>query len=139
MSRVGSRGDKRKLMLSFTILMITLVFHKTSLCGPVENPNPLLQPGDRLPKIFFSNSLTSGESKYLGIGKKKTFSLDEIKGRLILVEFINTNCMYCMKSVPQFNEIYQAIQQDPGLNAGVKVVAIGAGDTPTDFTTGGGC
>ena len=132
LSRAESRREKRRLMLSCAILMITLVFHKASLCGPVENPNPLLQPGDRLPKIFFPNSLTPEESKYLGIGKRKTFSLDEIKSRLILIEFINTNCMYCIKAVPKFNEIYQTILQDPSLITGVKMVAVGTGDTPTE-------
>ena len=133
MSRAESRGEKRRLLTGCAILVMSLIFHKASLCEPVKHPHPLLQTGDRLPKIVFPNSLTSEESDYLGIGKRKAFSLDEVKGRLILIEFMNTNCMYCIKAIPKFDEIYQTIQQDPALNKGVKMVAIGAGDTLSEL------
>ena len=97
-----------------------------------KNPSSLPQPGDYLPKISFQNSLSHEEIRYLGVSPKRVFSLDEIKGKIILIDFINSNCLYCIKSVPVLKEIYQAVEGDAGLKAAVKIIAIGAGDTKTE-------
>ena len=94
---------------------------------------PLPQLGDLLPRISFPNSLSPEENNYLGLGQRKNFSLDDIKARLILVDFISTNCNFCIQSIPTMNEIYQAVEKDPGLRGNVKMVAVAAGGTLTEI------
>ena len=107
-------------------------FHGNLLPASEKNPSSLPQPGDYLPKISFPNSLSHEEVRYLGIDPKKALSLDEIKGKIILIEFINSNCLYCIKAVPILKQIYQAIDEDTNLKGAVKILAIGAGDTKTE-------
>jgi len=115
--------------LFFTMGLVTPEFVS---CEPEGVAKAVLEPGDRLPRILFPNSLTTEENKYLGIGKKKSFSFDDIKARLILIDYINTNCPNCIKSIPTFVEICQMIEHDPVLKTRVKILAIAAGDTATE-------
>jgi peroxiredoxin len=108
---------------------LLLVSPLSLFCAVPKPPNVVLRAGDPLPRFSFQNNLTSEEKKYLGIGVKKTFSLDEIKSQLILIEYFNTNCMHCISSIPIFNETYQTIEQDPNLKGKIKVIAIGVGNT----------
>jgi thiol-disulfide isomerase/thioredoxin len=88
--------------------------------------------GDPLPKISFSGALSPEENKYLGLRQKKNFSLDDIRTKLILVDFISTNCHFCIQSIPTMNEICKAVEKDPGLRGNVKMVAVAAGGTLTE-------
>ena len=90
------------------------------------------QLGDRLPKISFQIALTPEENKYLGLGEKKNFSLDDIKTKLILIDFIGINCHFCIQSIPTMNEIYKAIEKDQSLRANIKMLAVAAGGTLTE-------
>lgn len=90
-----------------------------------------LRPGSVLPRMFLRAS-SPQDGSYLGIGKKKGFTVNEISAKLLLIDFINTNCPNCIRSVPAFLEIYERIERDPFLKGRVKMLAIGAGDTRTE-------
>jgi hypothetical protein len=47
------------------------------------------------PDLTFTQTLSKEEQTYLGIPQKRSFSFREIKGNLILVEFISTYCVSC--------------------------------------------
>jgi len=125
---------RKTVMVTGTGLCLLLLFVSPSslFCAASKPPNVALRSGDPLPRLSFENKLTPEEKKYLGIGEKKTFFLDEIKASLILIEYFNTNCMHCISSIPIFNETYQTIEQDPNLKGKIKMVAIGVGNTPME-------
>ncbi|OGP54571.1 MAG: hypothetical protein A2162_10330 [Deltaproteobacteria bacterium RBG_13_52_11b] len=112
--------------------VLLFVFPGFLFCASPKPPNVVLRSGDPLPRLSFQDNLTPEEEKYLGIGGKKTFSLDEIKSQLILIEYINTNCMHCISSIPILNETYQTIEQDADLKGKIKMIAIGVGNTPME-------
>jgi len=67
------------------------------------------------PDLTFTQILSKGEQFYLGIPPKKTFSIKEIRGNLILIEFISTYCVSCQRQAPIINELYSSIEKDPRL------------------------
>ena len=111
---------------------IFFLHHEIAFCSSPNISQAPPQLGDRLPKISFPIALTPEENKYLGLRQGKNFSLDDIKTKLILVDFISTNCNFCIQSIPTMNEIYKAIEKDPALRGNIKVVAVAAGGTLTE-------
>jgi thiol-disulfide isomerase/thioredoxin len=80
------------------------------------------------PDLTFTQGLSKGEQVYLGIPQKKTFSFKEIRGNLILIEFISIYCVSCQRQAPIFNELYSFIEKDPGLKGKVKMIGVAAGN-----------
>ncbi len=80
------------------------------------------------PDLTFTQALSKGEQAYLGIPQKKTFSFKEIRGNLILIEFISIYCVSCQRQAPIFNELYSSIEKDPGLKGKVKMIGVAAGN-----------
>jgi thiol-disulfide isomerase/thioredoxin len=84
------------------------------------------------PNLTFTQSLSKKEQTYWGIPQKKSFSFKEIRGDLILIEFISTYCVSCQRQTPIFNELYSYIEKDPGLKGKVKIIGIAAGNNPKE-------
>jgi thiol-disulfide isomerase/thioredoxin len=80
------------------------------------------------PDLTFTQVLSKGEQTYLVIPQKKTFSFKEIRGNLILIEFISIYCVSCQRQAPIFNELYSSIENDPGLKGKVKMIGVAAGN-----------
>src|SRR4030042_2189995 len=81
------------------------------------------------PDLTFTQALSKGEQVYLGIPQNKSFSFKEIRGNLILIEFISTYCVSCQRQAPIFNDLYNSIEKDPGLKGKAKMIGIAAGNT----------
>ena len=92
----------------------------------------ILSAGDRFPAISLSDPLDPAERKYLGIGTKKIFHIDDIQGDLILIQYLGAHCMHCISSIPIFSQAYQAIEDDPATKKRIKMIAIASGSTPTE-------
>ena len=84
------------------------------------------------PDLTLAQTLSTGEQSYLGISEKQSFSLKEIRGNLILIEFISTYCVSCQKQAPIFNQLYSSIEKDPGLKGKVKIIGVAAGNNLTE-------
>ena len=111
---------------------IFFLHHEIAFCSSPNIAQAPPQLGDPLPKISFPIALTPEENKYLGLGERNNFSLDDIKTKLILIDFIGVNCHFCIQSIPTMNEIYKAVEKDPTLRANVKMLAVAAGGTLTE-------
>lgn len=129
-------GEKRQILFWSWVIFIFFFFFPGPIFSASSNlPPSIPQSGDRFPWVSFSNPLSPEDQKYLGIGQKKTFNIGEIKAELVLIYFMNTNCMHCIQSFPTFNEIFKTIEQQANLKTKVRIVAIGVGDTPTEVET----
>jgi peroxiredoxin len=111
------------------ILFTFFLIPGDGICVPPKISNPILRSGDLFPPLSFSNLFTTEDKKYLGDGKKEILSSDDIQAEVLVVNFLNTNCIYCIKSLPSFNRIFQRIEQDQGLSKRIKIIGIGVGDT----------
>jgi thiol-disulfide isomerase/thioredoxin len=109
-----------------TFLTIFLIF---SLAFGETKPVGFATP---FPDLTFTQTLNKGEQSYLGISEKKSFSFKEIRGNLILIEFISTYCVSCQRQTPIFNELYFSIEKDLGLKGKVKIIGVAAGNNPIE-------
>lgn len=87
--------------------------------------------GGGLPEITLTVPEMSTQQDYLGIDKnKKTFRIPEIKAEVVLIEIFSMYCPYCQKDAPVVNELYNKISQDEKLKNKIKMIGIGAGNSP---------
>lgn len=49
-----------------------------------------------------------------------------------VIKYLNTNCIYCIKLLPIFNEIFQSIKRDSNLRENIRIIGISARDTLTE-------
>jgi len=105
----------------FLLLSIGLLF--AGIAPPKE--------GGVLPEITLSVPEMSTQQDYLGIAKnKKTFRIPEIKAEVVLIEIFSMYCPYCQQDAPVVNELYNKIAQDEKLKNKIKLIGIGAGNSP---------
>lgn len=105
----------------FLLLSIGLLF--AGIAPPEE--------GGVLPEITLPAPEAPTHQNYLGITKnKKTFRIPEIKAEVVLIEIFSMYCPYCQKDAPVVNELYNKIAQDEKLKNKIKLIGIGAGNSP---------
>lgn len=51
---------------------------------------------------------------------KKTFSLDELKGKVVVLDFWIKNCGYCISSIPFLNELHKKFKDKDFILLGVN-------------------
>lgn len=122
------RKGRRSIWVCF---IVCLIVGASSQGETKDDAKGFPQKGSVLPRILLRAS-SAEESRYLGIGKRKVFTFQDISAEILLIDYINTNCSNCMRAVPTLNEIYRRIEGDSLLKGKVKVLAIGAGDTQTE-------
>lgn len=117
---------KRSLIHAVWIIFLSLIL-SYSLSWAETKPVGFAIP---FPDLTFTQTLSKEEQAYLGLPQKKSFSIKEIRGNLILIEFISIYCVSCQRQAPVFNELYSSIEKDPRLRGKVKMVGIAAGNGP---------
>jgi peroxiredoxin len=100
----------------------------------------IITAGDFFPEFSFPMTLSRGEveylglpTKFLGLVKGDTFSLKDIQGDIIVVEYMNKHCFSCQLQAPVMNQVFETVGKDPQLRGKVKFVAIGVGNTQTEL------
>jgi thiol-disulfide isomerase/thioredoxin len=89
------------------------------------------EEGGVLPEIKLPAPEVPTHQNYLGITKnKKTFRIPEIKAEVVLIEIFSMYCPYCQQDAPVVNELYNKIAQDEKLKNKIKLIGIGAGNSP---------
>jgi thiol-disulfide isomerase/thioredoxin len=119
----------RKQAVHYFLLVIIFFF---LLHGVVRGEAKLIGFAIPFPDLTFKHILSKGEQTYLGIPQKKLFSFREIRGSLLLIEFLSTYCHNCQKQAPIFNEVYASVEKDPELKERVKIIGIAAGNNLTE-------
>jgi thiol-disulfide isomerase/thioredoxin len=122
--RIESMTERRTIRTIWAVFLSTSLFCGLSRGGP--KPFGFAIP---FPDLSFSQDLVKKERTYLGIPERKRFSLREISGSLILVEFLSIYCVSCQRQAPIFNELYSYIEKNPGLKGRVKIIGIAAGNS----------
>jgi peroxiredoxin len=70
------------------------------------------------------------EKNYLGLSGVGTFKIPKIKSKVVILEVFSMYCPYCQKDAPRINEMYQAIENNPEMKSKIKIIGIGAGNSP---------
>jgi len=85
---------------------------------------------DVLPTINLTVPKNPDEKGYLGLSGSKLFKIPQIKAKVVIVEIFSMYCPICQKDAPGINEMYQAIENNPDLKTRMKLIGIGAGNSP---------
>jgi len=115
-----------------TSLAITISFSVLSSSTLASNPPP--SKGDVLPVINLPIPKSPEERGYLGISGVGTFKIPQIKAKVVIIEIFSMYCPYCQKDAPRVNELYQMIEKDQDLRTKIKMIGIGAGNSPYEVS-----
>jgi len=105
------------------LLFSTLVFPALAANKPPEK-------GEALPVINLSIPKNPDERNYLGLSGSGLFRIPQIKAKAVVIEFFSMYCPICQKDAPGVNELYRLIEKNPDIKNKVKLIGIGAGNSP---------
>jgi hypothetical protein len=91
-----------------------------------------ISSGEWFPNLIFEDSLPKETRAYLGISRKTSFSFNDIRGTILIIELFSTYCTSCPKNIPSLNTIYSYIENDPGLKGKIKVIGIAIGNNQNE-------
>lgn len=86
--------------------------------------------GEAFPQIILPVPERAPEKDYLGLTGKGIFKVSQIKAELIILEIFSIYCPYCQREAPNVNELYQIINKRADLKDKIKIIGVGAGNTP---------
>jgi peroxiredoxin len=111
------------LLIIITYLMLLgQQIHAAECITPTE--------GGAFPEITLSVPQSTTEMDYIGIKGKGTFNISRIRTNVVILEIFSMYCPYCQKEAPNVNELYRLINSNPYLKDKIKIIGIGAGNTP---------
>jgi len=90
--------------------------------------------GGVLPVINLPIPKSADEKQYLGLSGKGLFKIPQIKAKLVIVQIYSMYCPICQKDAPTVNELYQTIENSPDLRTKIKMIGIGAGNSPYEVS-----
>ena len=91
--------------------------------------------GGMLPDISLPVPAQPEEQQYLGVKDKGTFKLPGIRAEVLIIEVFSMYFPFCQKEAPSVNELYRLIGQDKNLKEKVKLIGLGAGNSPFEVNT----
>ena len=91
--------------------------------------------GESLPMIKLIKPKEASELKYLGLSGSGEFSVDSVKAQAIILQVFSMYCPYCQKDAPNVNRLFGLIENNPELKGKIKIIGIGAGNTPFEVNT----
>jgi len=116
----------KKIYLTLPVIAIMVI----ALVSPVLTANKSPEKGETLPVFNLPIPKNPAEKTYLGLSGDGFFKIPQIKAKVVIVEIYSMYCPYCQKDAPGINELYQRIQKNPDLKDKIKLIGIGAGNTP---------
>jgi len=116
----------KKIASSLAIVSILCLGLTTDILS--ATPPPLNT--EALQKINLPIPKNPEEKNYLGLSGVGTFKIPKIKSKVVIVELFSMYCPYCQKDAPRINEMYQSIEDNPELKGKIKIIGIGAGNSP---------
>jgi hypothetical protein len=102
----------------------------TLLGGPGSAAETFQVDAAALAKLAFEPPKTEQEKQYLGLSGTEKFTLPRIKARVIVVELFSMYCPICQAEAENVNELHRLIERDAALKGKVKLLGVGAGNTP---------
>jgi thiol-disulfide isomerase/thioredoxin len=121
----GGKGMKKP----FTVLAVTSILFFIFVHPVSAAPSPITK-GGVLPAINLPIPKSPEERGYLGLTGSGNFKIPQIKAKAVIVEIFSMYCPYCQKEAPGINELYQAIESNPEFKDKIKLIGIGAGNSP---------
>jgi len=116
--------------MSFVVIGV-LSFILTHITSAANAPPA---KGGVLPVINLPIPKSLDEKDYLGLSGDSLFKIPQIKAKVVIVEIFSMYCPYCQKDAPRINELYQMIENNPEFKTKIKLIGIGAGNSPYEVS-----
>ncbi len=113
--------------LQFSVLSI---FFIAALCSTAVAGRNFDVDADVLAGMQLPIPENNAEKEYLGLSGKGTFSLSQVKARMLIVEVFSMYCPICQREAPIINDLHTLIEKDAVSKKDVKLIGIGMGNTP---------
>jgi thiol-disulfide isomerase/thioredoxin len=120
---------KNKLMVLSCILALVFFLGAVSLAAAEADP----KVGQVVGAVKFAKPMSDDDAKTLGLSKAEEFTLKDVKSPYVFVEQFNTGCPHCVRQAPLVNALYNMVQQNAGLSAKLKFMAVGQGNSEMDM------
>jgi peroxiredoxin len=88
------------------------------------------QVGSMLPHMNLPVPQNSADRMYLGVEGGTSFKIPAIRARVVIIEIFSMYCPYCQREAPEVNRMYGMIENNPELKDKIKLIGIGAGNSP---------
>jgi peroxiredoxin len=88
------------------------------------------QAGSVLPDLNLPVPESTGERNYLGLEGGAYFKIPQIKAKVVIIEIFSMYCPHCQREAPEINRMYSIIENNPDLKGKIKLIGIGAGNSP---------
>lgn len=99
-----------------------------ALAGQALPSGSLPAPGQTLPTLSLKVPVFGQDAGELGVAGKKTFRLQDVKAKVIVLEVIGVYCSECAKQVRSFNTLYARLARR--IQSGeVRMFGLAAGGT----------
>jgi thiol-disulfide isomerase/thioredoxin len=116
----------KRILTEFTLIAVSFLFNGLPTLAANKPP----KKGEMLPVINLPVPKTAAEKTYLGLSGDGSFKIPQIKANVVIVEIFSMYCPHCQKDAPGINELYRLVESNPDLKNKIKLIGIGAGNSP---------
>ena len=113
-------------------IIIGVLIYFVCLCALTLNKVGASRSDAGLPDFKLSAPKMETEKAYLGLTGSRSFTLQQIKSQVVIMELYSLYCDHCQRIAPIVEELYKTIQKRPDLVDKIKIIGIGMGDRQTD-------
>jgi peroxiredoxin len=92
---------------------------------------PVLAENFNAPDLSFSLSVpdSADHRAYLGLNDSRTFTLDQIKADVVILQIFSMYCPICQREASKVNGMYEQVAADPKMSQRIRFIGIGAGNS----------
>ena len=116
----------KSIPVSVAIIVISLALLHSLAFG--SNLPPV--KGGVLPEIKIQVPDNAANRNYLSLEKSGFFKIPQIKAKVVIIEIFSMYCPHCQRAAPEINRLYSIIEGNPDLKDKIKLIGIGAGNSP---------
>ena len=113
------------------IIIILILVSTAAMAAPTQPP----QVGSSFPEMKLPKPADSGDLKYLGLSGSGMFTVDEVKGQVLIIQIFSMYCPYCQRDAPNVNRFFGLIENNPRLKGKIKILGIGVGNSQFEVNT----
>jgi len=108
---------------------LVVYFLLALLCSfPGHSQAEQFDVGSQFPPFTLPAPDSADAQTYLGLKTSGPFSISQTSSKIVIVEFMSALCPHCQTNAPVINKVYKTVQDDAGLAADVKLVAVAVGN-----------
>jgi peroxiredoxin len=120
-------------MKKYAAMMVVMLLLVSTVALAASTQPP--QVGNSLPEMKLPKPADSGDLKYLGLSGSGTFTADQVKAQVLIIQIFSMYCPYCQKDAPNVNRFFGLIENNPKLKGKIKILGIGVGNTQFEVNT----